>query len=953
MNTYSRKEVHDRFTEEPDARLWTVIIPAAGRGSRLGYSKPKILYPILGRTILDRLIDLLEPRCSRFIFVLSPSGAGEVSPLVEKRLAGRFEIAIQTDPRGMADAINQALPQLSTPYTLVIWGDQAGISQETVRSVQKMQQSVPGAKLTLPLVERETPYVHYESDASGRFVRVLQKREGDAMPSTGESDCGVFAFETDRLREVFDQTLKQDISSGGKTGEWNFLPMLPLFETGGESVNVYHLDSPEETIGINDMNDAELLEFQQVRSGMKEPRTKLKVAMFSGGRGTGAITEALLRYPDIELTLLVNAYDDGLSTGLLRRFIPGMLGPSDIRKNISRFLRNRNDPSSQALHLLIEYRFPDTMETAEALSILKEFADFSGIAKTRSEILKARETLSLYQVKTVSRYISTFLDYYERHIGERPDFPFGDVSLGNLLFAGCYLANGQDFNQAIADFSKFAEVGDRVLNITNGENRVLVGMKENGTFLHDEASIVGPQDTSRIQEIFLLPEYLDMKTAPLGPYAIDNIRFLRNLEKIPMLNPVAGKVLRESDIIIYGPGTQYSSLFPSYLTGGVAEAIRENTRAEKVFIGNIARDYDILGEDATTLVRAFLWNMGRKVVNSVACRDLITRFFFQKPETVVPGEASHVPFTAEEFEYPLERVTWIDMEGEKGKHLGSKTVQELLHVVEGELHKRIAHVSQKVSIIVPALNEERTIRRVLQDLRDLHFSDLELDKEIIVVDGGSTDKTFELASAEPGVRAYRISGRTGRGKALRIGLAKAKGDIVVFFPSDGEYVAEDIRRVIQPLVNQEFPVVFGSRAFRTNDLSGTLKRVYGRKGLVYFISKYGGMLLSVLTLLLYGRFISDPFTSLKGFNARIFRDMRFRLIGVDFDMELIAKLARAEYVILEVPVSYKARTVEEGKKITVWDGMACLWALVRFSLEKKPKLTGTQYAKSINRYSRI
>src|SRR5262245_21123040 len=93
---------------------------------------------------------------------------------------------------------------------------------------------------------------------------------------------------------------------------------------------------------------------------------KLQLAMFSGGRGTARITEALLNHGEIDLTLLVNTYDDGLSTGALRRFIPGMLGPSDVRKNVSRLLDPR-DRSSRAMHTLIEYRFPNGSDNASSL----------------------------------------------------------------------------------------------------------------------------------------------------------------------------------------------------------------------------------------------------------------------------------------------------------------------------------------------------------------------------------------------------------------------------------------------------------------------------------------------------------------------------------------------------------------------------------------------------------
>ncbi|MEK7494912.1 MAG: NTP transferase domain-containing protein [Patescibacteria group bacterium] len=262
MKIFTRGEIQDLFTKAADPALWTVVIPVAGKGTRLGYDKPKILYPIAGRTILDRLVSLLEPYCGRFIFVFSPENAPHVTPLLEEdaRIAGRFEAPIIVGSRGMADSISQALPLIDTPYTLIIWGDQVAISKETIESVMRLHQFSQGAKLTLPLFQRENPYVHYEVDENGLLVRVLQKREGDTMPALGESDAGLFAVETQRLKEVYEQVVRDGFVPGNETGEWNFLPMLPLFVTTKEDMNGYRLDSFEETVGVNDSNDARLLE---------------------------------------------------------------------------------------------------------------------------------------------------------------------------------------------------------------------------------------------------------------------------------------------------------------------------------------------------------------------------------------------------------------------------------------------------------------------------------------------------------------------------------------------------------------------------------------------------------------------------------------------------------------------------------------------------------------------
>ncbi len=930
MKFFSIEDVDALPQIDHDPELWTAIIPAAGRGSRLGYDKPKILYPVAGRPIVEWLVELLAPSCGKLIFVLSPSGVSEVQPYLERLIPGRYTITIQEEPRGMAHAISYALPELTTPNALIIWGDQVAIRPQTLRRIMALHQARPETHLTLPIVSRESPYVHYATDETGRFTRVLERREGATMPDLGQSDCGLFACTTQRLKAIFAEAVAQGIQWSQGTKEWNFLPLLPQFDYEG-TVSALRLDSLEETIGVNDQTDAAVLE-QYLRSLTVSPeKEKLRVALFSGGRGTGSITDALLKYPEIELTLLVNAYDDGKSTGLLRRFLPGMLGPSDIRKVVSSLLKQKDDPASRALRHLIEYRFPDETETGEALALLRQLINWPAAADFTHEVVMAKEQLSLATIRQMTAYLEAFLKYYQETSSAKPWFTFADNSLGNLFFAGCYLLYDQDFNQAIAAFCDFARVPRCVLNVTQGENLVLTALKENGAYLFDEASVVGPQDPSRIEEIFLLPNYVDPGVIDQIPRKDKKIATLRHLETLPQLNPAAEAALRQADIIIYGPGTQHSSLYPSYLTLGIAEAIQANTQAEKIFIANIARDYDILAENASSLVKGLLFNMSRKGSLALRPQDLVTRFFFQKPEPHESALPTYVPFEAGDFEYPLDQVVWIDLEGASGKHAGGRTVSELLLVVDEQLRKRIRHVPHKVSIIVPALNEEKTIGTVIASLRSLHFPDAGLEKEIIVVDGGSSDQTYSIAQSEPGIRVYQLAGRSGRGAALRLGLMKARGEIVVFFPSDGEYAAQDIVRIVNPLLTQEFPVVFGSRAFQSNDLSVTLQRVYGGRGALFLFSKYGGMLLSILSLLLYQRYVGDPLTSLKGFRSRIFRGMEFRRIGVDFEMELIAKLSRANYPILEVPVSYKARTVQEGKKITVGDGIKGVITLLRFS----------------------
>src|SRR5437588_2487639 len=111
---------------------WTAIIPAAGRGSRLGSDQPKILYPILGKPILEWLLDALVPVCRSFVLVLSPEGRSAIEPAARHRLGVELDVVIQERPTGMADAVRLAAAVTRTEFALTIWGDQVTVSPKTI-----------------------------------------------------------------------------------------------------------------------------------------------------------------------------------------------------------------------------------------------------------------------------------------------------------------------------------------------------------------------------------------------------------------------------------------------------------------------------------------------------------------------------------------------------------------------------------------------------------------------------------------------------------------------------------------------------------------------------------------------------------------------------------------------------------------------------------------------------
>lgn len=245
---------------EADPRLWTVVIPAAGRGSRLGFEKPKILFPLAGRTILDWLLDLFEGHIGSFVLVLSPSGRPFVEPELEKRLGSRFKIAIQEVPTGMGDAVEIGLNAVQTPHTAVVWGDQVAIRPESVEAMLRLHSGPIAPAITCPTVWRDNPYIHFPRNSEGRLQAVLQAREGDSMPVHGESDTGFFCFDTARLRRLLAETRDEPERLGAKTREFNLLPVIPLASRRGETVLTPLLMTLEETVGVNTPADAAYLE---------------------------------------------------------------------------------------------------------------------------------------------------------------------------------------------------------------------------------------------------------------------------------------------------------------------------------------------------------------------------------------------------------------------------------------------------------------------------------------------------------------------------------------------------------------------------------------------------------------------------------------------------------------------------------------------------------------------
>jgi bifunctional UDP-N-acetylglucosamine pyrophosphorylase / glucosamine-1-phosphate N-acetyltransferase len=225
------------------------VIPAAGRGTRLGSDTPKILTPLTAReTIWSILYAKLAPLVDHIHLVLSPDGAA-VFPLLPEQVS----TSLQPAPIGMGDAIFRGFDVWSQyDAVLIVWGDQVFVSQDTLsRALAALAE--PPQHAVLPLTRMAVPYVEYVFDGP-RLTRVLQSREGDATTPNSFSDVGTFLLGTQDLQPAWEDYLASTLRGSG-TGEINFLPFLPFLSARGWTVTPLTVSDATEARGINTQDD--------------------------------------------------------------------------------------------------------------------------------------------------------------------------------------------------------------------------------------------------------------------------------------------------------------------------------------------------------------------------------------------------------------------------------------------------------------------------------------------------------------------------------------------------------------------------------------------------------------------------------------------------------------------------------------------------------------------------
>ncbi len=630
------------------------------------------------------------------------------------------------------------------------------------------------------------------------------------------------------------------------------------------------------------------------------PSPLVRVVLFSGGRGSGVLSHQLLKDPRVRLTLAINGYDDGASTGEVRRFLGDSLGPSDFRKNASRLALELGTCSPEVVAVL-DTRLPDGLNEHAAIDE----------ARRRAAPFPA---LAVCLEAFVAELVAT----------SRP-FAFGDCSVGNLVFAGAFLREGRHFNRAVDTYCGLVGLPPGVIeNVTAGENAFLVAVGEDGALLASEEEIVATAGHNRIREIDLIarPITAEEREQLRGASATEVARFFHDHRQPVTLNPRLAARLAEADLIIYAPGTQHSSLFPSYLTPGLAEVIAANLKAIKLLITNIQTDAEILGASAVDIIGRALYYLNDKGMRTLPTPCLITHYVVNDPGRV-EATAPYVPLgQIEALEDPrLVRIANYE-DGVTGRHDAARILGPFIRSLVDR------HGRERLAVV---LHDAGTVNKVTQTLIEMvrgGIGAVAVDVTAIH-EGAPLDAAF-LASLPFAVRALPV------GRSFEDELGQGPFDYVLLFESSGMYRGEDIAVLASHLSVGRLDAVWGSRRLSVRDIQESIRLVYSKTPFFGAVSAAGSHLLSLASLVTYGRYISDTLSGARAVRLSVARDLEVPLTHKRANQYLLARLLRQRAEVLEIPVQFFPISPARVKRTSLGEGIQALWTLVSGRFKSDP-----------------
>lgn len=643
----------------------------------------------------------------------------------------------------------------------------------------------------------------------------------------------------------------------------------------------------------------------------------MNVVLFTGGRGSTVLAKQLVEESGIILTVVINGYDDGLSTGEIRNCLGDCLGPSDFRKNASRFASALRSCDPELINLL-DLRLPQGLTAHQGLDILDSICNKSVAGKgheLEQKIDVFRDQINARDYDFMVTRLSLFINLL---VDSKREFSYSDCSVGNLVFAGCFLGQGREFNHAITDYCALLGLPPGLIqNVTDGKNLFLVALDGYHKFLPKEADIVDARVQSRITDIYLLQKPLDQdQETHLGEMPEEGkIAWLEKHSVIPVPNLKVLDSLRQADLIVFAPGTQHSSLFPSYLTPGVGEAIASNLSATKLLMTNIHEDAEILDTDAVRIVRKAVHYLTEKGTRDFPVPSLITHYLFNYPENkdTSSGYVDLGDLEALGDPRPVRIGNYED--GITGYHDADKALTPFV--------EKILRKEKTLRIAVCLLDNDSPVKAAQSIVEILQHPLPGKEFELEIFYTSSVPLSDEFVDDLP-YKIHYFHQHSDVVNDIVKDLSVQFFDYAVLFESSGMYHGDDIVKLISVLSRSNLDVVWGSRRLSVNDIHASYRLSYRKRIIPGVVSYIGSHILSLLYLLLYGRYISDTLSGLRLLSLPIVLSGELDFGNPNLNQHLLSMALRGRYEILEMPVRFLSQSPKTVRRTTTLQGLKAI-----------------------------
>ena len=641
----------------------------------------------------------------------------------------------------------------------------------------------------------------------------------------------------------------------------------------------------------------------------------LRTVVFSGGRGTHSIQQSLSGVSNTRTTYVINGYDSGLSTGEVRKSAEGMLGPSDFRKAIVNIAFASANPDAIAVAKVLDFRLP--VEANEAKEIFNSFDSEKFLMSYLSKLSPGISLSAAAQV--IERLVA-----YKNHLRETrrlEAFSPSDLAIGNAFMAGAFI-DLSDFQLAVDATLELIEHGGKVSiqNVTSGEDLWLAAMSKSGLVCVEEGHFVTSAPPEPVTDLMLISREAYFSTQrELGTWkrpSPDQLSLLRMSSYTPECNEEVIVAISEADLIIYGTGTLHSSLLPSYMTGGIAAAIANNTSAHKVLMVNGMRDIDI----HKSLRRETSVHSTLRYLNPTATyedKEFLSEIWVtSRPWDSVSDSLTEV---SEYLGLPV-----LELQGTVNSHIDvSNSYSAISSAIARSLGSRLAPSELVVSVVIPVLNEvDRLDELFTQIERHTHTPNGALI-DYVFVDGGSTDGSTEKLVSHLGSALIELRESSGRQAAVFHGIARARGATVGVFHSDLEYSIDSFMELLGNAERSSDTLYMASRAHGAGS-ELNLRRIYGSRTVSYWLSRLGGIAVATLLTLRIGRVVSDPLCGVYASRRDLLLAHAPSTGELGGYVRTIRNCSKAGIGLVEMGIKYSPRRRQEGKKTRISHGLGAL-----------------------------